>query len=148
MVFTYVIFCGIVSVQERNRRKYVSINQTGRDNQFAQDRWCTRLGTELISAIQCEQTDNSRRRSAAACWRKWYKGYEEKLKDVSNIHFLNNKLIKLGDNMNTKTAKKMAKERIKFIKAFIDEYLKEWNAKYWYFIKKRYNLKAGGLLWT
>ena len=59
-----------------------------------------------------------------------YKGYEEKLKDVSNIHFLNNKLIKLGDNMNTKSAKKIAKERIKFIKVFIDEYLKEWNAKY------------------
>ena len=59
-----------------------------------------------------------------------YKGYEEKLKDVSNIHFLHNKLIKLGENMNTKTAKKIAEERIVFIKQFISEYLKEWNAKY------------------
>ena len=56
-----------------------------------------------------------------------FDGYQEKLKDVSNIHFLNNKLIKLGDNMNTKTAKMIAKERIEFVKKFIDEYIKEWN---------------------
>ena len=59
-----------------------------------------------------------------------YDGYEEKLKDVSNIHFLNNKLIKLGDNMNTQTAKSLAKDRVDFIKNFIEEYLKEWNANY------------------
>ena len=59
-----------------------------------------------------------------------FKGYKEKLKDVSNIHFLNNKLIKLGDNMNTKTAKKIAKDRVEFVKKFIDEYIKEWNANY------------------
>lgn len=59
-----------------------------------------------------------------------FDGYEEKLKDVSNIHFLNNKLIKLGDNMNTKTAKLIAKDRVDFIKKFIDEYIKEWNANY------------------
>ena len=56
-----------------------------------------------------------------------FKGYEEKLKDVSNIHFLNNKLIKLGDNMNTKTAKEIAEKRVEFIKTFITEYLKEWH---------------------
>ena len=59
-----------------------------------------------------------------------FDGYEEKLKDVSNIHFLNNKLIKLGDNMNTKTAKLIAQDRVEFIKKFIDEYIKEWNANY------------------
>ena len=59
-----------------------------------------------------------------------FEGYEEKLKDVSNIHFLNNKLIKLGDNMNTKTAKLMAKDRVDFIKDFINEYIKEWNVNY------------------
>ena len=58
-----------------------------------------------------------------------FDGYEEKLKDVSNIHFLNNKLIKLGDNMNTKTAKKIAKSRVKFNNDFIDEYIKEWNVE-------------------
>ena len=59
-----------------------------------------------------------------------FDGYEEKLKDVSNIHFLNNKLIKLGDNMNTKTAKEIAKTRVEFIENFIEEYIKEWNANY------------------
>ena len=59
-----------------------------------------------------------------------FEGYEEKLKDVSCIHFLNNKLIKLGDNMNTKTAKKIAKDRVEFIKRFIDEYIKEWNSEF------------------
>ena len=56
-----------------------------------------------------------------------FDGYEEKLKDVSNIHFLNNKIIKLGDNMNTNTAKKIAVDRVEFVKKFIDEYIKEWN---------------------
>ena len=32
--------------------------------------------------------------------------------------------------MNTKTAKELAKKRVKFIKTFIDEYIKEWNANY------------------
>ena len=59
-----------------------------------------------------------------------FDGYEEKIKDVSNIHFLNNKLIKLGDNMNTKTAKLIAQDRVEFIKNFIDEYIKERNANY------------------
>ena len=59
-----------------------------------------------------------------------FDGYEEKLKDVSNIHFLNNKLIKLGDNMNTSTAKMIAKKRIEYIKKFIEEFIKEWNADY------------------
>lgn len=59
-----------------------------------------------------------------------FEGYEEKIKDVSNIHFLNNKLIKLGNNMNTKTAKLIAKERVEFVQKFIDEYIKEWNANY------------------
>lgn len=59
-----------------------------------------------------------------------FDGYEEKLKDVSNIHFLNNKLIKLGDNMNTKTAKDIANDRVKFVQDFIDEYIKEWNINY------------------
>lgn len=59
-----------------------------------------------------------------------FDGYEEKLKDVSNIHFLNNKLIKLGDNMNTETAKLITKERVEYIKGFINEYIKEWNSNY------------------
>lgn len=59
-----------------------------------------------------------------------FNGYEEKIQDVSTIHFFHNKLVKLGDNMNTKTAKELAKERIDFINNFIDEFLKEWNVNY------------------
>ena len=32
--------------------------------------------------------------------------------------------------MNTKTAKSIAKDRVNFIKDFIEEYIKEWNANY------------------
>ena len=59
-----------------------------------------------------------------------FKGYEEKVKDVSTIHFFNNKLIKLGNNMNTKTAKTLADKRVNFVKAYIKEFLAEWHANY------------------
>ena len=32
--------------------------------------------------------------------------------------------------MNTKTAKRIAKDRVEFIKSFIDEYIKEWNTNF------------------
>ena len=59
-----------------------------------------------------------------------FEGYEEKIKDVSLMHFFHNKLIKLGKNMNTETAKEIASERIRFVELFIDEFIKEWNAKF------------------
>lgn len=59
-----------------------------------------------------------------------FSGYSEKVMDISNIHFLNNKLIKLGDNMNTNTAKEIASKRVKFIEEFIDEFLEEWDVNY------------------
>ena len=34
------------------------------------------------------------------------------------------------DYLNTKTAKKIAKDRVDFIEYFINEYIKEWNANY------------------
>ena len=40
------------------------------------------------------------------------------------------KLFKLGDNMNTKTARELAENRIEFMKKFVDEFLKAWNANY------------------
>ena len=48
----------------------------------------------------------------------------------STIHHFYHKLFKLGNNMNTKTAKKIANKRIKFMKKFTNEFLNEWNAKY------------------
>ncbi len=36
------------------------------------------------------------------------------------------KLFQLAENINTDTAKELARERIEFMKIFIDEFLKEW----------------------
>lgn len=51
-------------------------------------------------------------------------------KDASTIHHFYHKLFKLGDNMNTNTAKILAKEKIDFIKAFVDKFMDEWNSKF------------------
>lgn len=51
-------------------------------------------------------------------------------KDASTIHHFYHKLLKLGDNMNTNTAKELAKERIEFMKLFIDKFMNEWNSKF------------------
>jgi uncharacterized protein len=37
--------------------------------------------------------------------------------------------LKLKENMNTETAKKMADERHKFMKLFLQEFFDEWNGK-------------------
>lgn len=47
--------------------------------------------------------------------------------DPSTIHHFYHKLFKLGKNMNTNTAKKVANRRTEFMKAFVDEFLDEWN---------------------
>lgn len=39
------------------------------------------------------------------------------------------KLFKLADNMNTKTAKEMGKQRTEFMRNFVQEFLDEWNGK-------------------
>ncbi|MBQ6860912.1 MAG: HD domain-containing protein [Clostridia bacterium] len=53
------------------------------------------------------------------------KGYDE-----STIHHFYHKLFKLGNNMNTSTAKKLSEKRITFMKEFVKEFLSEWNAEY------------------
>lgn len=52
--------------------------------------------------------------------------YEETKNDVSAIHHFYHKLLRLGDYMNTETAKKIAKERTDFMKEFTNKFLKEW----------------------
>ena len=54
----------------------------------------------------------------------------EGYKDPSVLHHFYHKLFKLGDNMNTKTAKEIARKRIEFMKEFTDEFLNEWNSKF------------------
>lgn len=50
--------------------------------------------------------------------------------DPSTLHHFYHKLFKLGDNMNTATAKELAKKRTEFMKEFVKEFLNEWNVNY------------------
>lgn len=50
--------------------------------------------------------------------------------DPSTIHHFYHKLFKLGENMNTKTARELADKKTKFMKEFVKEFLNEWNANY------------------
>ena len=54
--------------------------------------------------------------------------YEERIGDnESTIHHCYHKLFKLADNMNTKTAKILASERIDYMKEFVEKFLSEWD---------------------
>jgi uncharacterized protein len=55
--------------------------------------------------------------------------FDESEKDPSTIHHFYSKLLKLKENMNTETAKKMANERHKFMELFLQEFFDEWNGK-------------------
>jgi uncharacterized protein len=57
------------------------------------------------------------------------KEYDESKGDPSTLHHFKNKLLKLKNNMNTKTAKEMAEKRHEFIENFMQEFLKEWNGE-------------------
>jgi uncharacterized protein len=55
--------------------------------------------------------------------------YNPNQEDPSTIHHFYSKLLKLANNMNTKTGKKLAKHRKEFTKQFAEEFIKEWQGK-------------------
>ncbi len=57
------------------------------------------------------------------------KTFDESEKDPSTIHHFYSKLLKLKENMNTETAKKMADVRHEFMELFLQEFFDEWNGK-------------------
>ena len=54
---------------------------------------------------------------------------EENGDDASMIHHVYHKLVRLCENMNTNTAKELAKERTKVMMDFAEEFLLEWNGE-------------------
>ncbi len=55
--------------------------------------------------------------------------YEECSDDASTIHHINNKLLRLGEYMNTKTAKHIAEDKTNFLKDFINRYISEYKGE-------------------
>lgn len=53
--------------------------------------------------------------------------YTEGKTEASTIHHIYNKLLRLGDYMNTKTAKELAKKKTNLMQEFVDMYIEETN---------------------
>jgi len=55
---------------------------------------------------------------------------EENGNSKSTIHHFYHKLFKLGEHMNTKTAKLLAKQKNEYMRTYVEEFMKEWNGTY------------------
>ena len=55
--------------------------------------------------------------------------YQEGVFDPSEIHHFYSKLLRLKDNMNTKTGKKMAYQRHEFMELYLNQFFSEWNGE-------------------
>lgn len=51
--------------------------------------------------------------------------FDDSRTDASSIHHIYNKLLRLGDAMHTKTARKLAKKKTKLMKHFMDMFINE-----------------------
>jgi len=61
---------------------------------------------------------------------KMHKSFDEyKKTENSSINHFYEKLLFLKDRMNTKTGKRIAKEKHKFVKQFLDRFFQEWDGK-------------------
>lgn len=59
----------------------------------------------------------------------YYDKFSESKNDASTIHHIYNKLLRLADNMNTATAKKIANEKKKLLESFLENYISEYNSE-------------------
>lgn len=55
--------------------------------------------------------------------------FSESKNDASTIHHIYNKLLRLADNMNTATARKLANDKKKLLQSFLDNYISEFNSE-------------------
>lgn len=55
--------------------------------------------------------------------------YLRKKREGTSFNFFYEKTLKLPEMLNTETAKKIAKERVKFTQIYLDQFLKEWEGK-------------------
>lgn len=60
----------------------------------------------------------------------YHSDYCENVNDRSTIHHLYNKSARLGEYLNTATAREIAKEKTKLVKDFIELYVKEYNCDF------------------
>lgn len=56
--------------------------------------------------------------------------YTDAQNDCSEIHHFHSKILRLRDNMNTKTGRKLAEKRHKFVELYMAEFFKEWKGEY------------------
>ncbi|MBR9701732.1 hypothetical protein GOV13_02310 [Candidatus Pacearchaeota archaeon] len=55
--------------------------------------------------------------------------YEPSKINNSSLQHFNDKLLKIKENLNTNTAREIAEKRHQFLKAFVDQFIKEWEGE-------------------